>query len=208
MFDQGYFVALVLLDFSKALDIIDHLLLCRRLESRYGVSSSAVSFLSSHLSLRFQCVSSGRRLSDLLPVSVSVPQGSVLGPLVFSHFIDDLCGAVLTLNYHLYANDFQVYPRGSSCDISDCIHRLNVDLEAIFRWSIENGLSLNSGKTQAMIICRDRGRLPALLPAVLIDGRTVPYSVGVQNLGLTMDNRFSWRDRVNCVRRNVFFRIE
>jgi hypothetical protein len=77
--------------------------------------------------------------------------------------------------------------------------------EAIFRWSVENGLSLDSGKSQAMIICRDGGHLPALLPAVLIDGRTVPYSASLKNLGLTMDKRFSWHDQVNCVRRNVGF---
>jgi hypothetical protein len=81
---------------------------------------------------------------------------------------------VLTSNYHLYADNFQVYARDPPCDISDCIHRLNVDLEAIFRWSVENGLSLNSRKTQAMIMCRNRGRLLALLPAVLVDGRTAP----------------------------------
>jgi hypothetical protein len=80
-----------------------------------------------------------------------------------------------------------------------------LDLEAIFRWSVENGLSLNSGKTQAMIICRNRGQLPALLPAVLVDGRTVPFGANVKNLDLTMDNQFSWRDQANCVRRNVGF---
>jgi hypothetical protein len=80
-----------------------------------------------------------------------------------------------------------------------------VDVEAIFRWSVENDFSLNSGKTQAMIICRDRGRVPALLPAVLVDGRAVPYSGSVKNLGCTMDIRFSWRDQFNFVRRNVGF---
>jgi hypothetical protein len=74
------------------------------------------------------------------------------------------------------------------------------------RWSVENSFSLNSGKTQAMIICRDGGRLPALLlAAMLVAGHTVPYSASVKNLGLTMDNRFSWRNQVNCVRRNVGF---
>jgi hypothetical protein len=68
-----------------------------------------------------------------------------------------------------------------------------------FCWSVENGLSPNIGKTQAMIICRDRGRLPALLPAVLVDGHIVPYSASVRNLGLTMDNRFLWPDQVNYV---------
>jgi hypothetical protein len=118
---------------------------------------------------------SGGRLSDLFPVNVGIPQGSVLGSLLFSLFTDYICRAVLTSNYHLYADDFQVYTGGRLCDISDCIYRLNVDLEAIFHWSVENGLSLNSEKTQAMIICRDKGRMPALLPAVPIDGRTLPH---------------------------------
>jgi hypothetical protein len=85
MLDQGYFVALMLLDFFKAFDSIDHLLLCRKLESRYGFSSSTVSFLSSYLSLRFQCVSSGGRLSDLLPADLL--SASHRGPfLVRSYF--------------------------------------------------------------------------------------------------------------------------
>jgi hypothetical protein len=88
----------------------------------------------------------------------------------------------------LCADDFQVYAGGRPWDISDCIHRrLNVDLKAIFRWSVEKGLSLNSGKTQVMIMCRDKTRLPDLLPAVLVDGRTVLYSASVKNLALTID---------------------
>jgi hypothetical protein len=83
--------------------------------------------------------SSGGRLFDLFPVNVGIPQAGVRSwsaPI----FTDNLCRAVLTSNYHLYADDFQVLTGGRLCDISDCIHRLNVDLEAIFRWSVENGL--------------------------------------------------------------------
>jgi hypothetical protein len=74
-----------------------------------------------------------------------------------------------------------------------------VDIEAIFCWLVENGLS-RSEKTQAMIMCRDRGWLQAI-----VEGCTVPYSASVKNVGLTMDNRFSWRDQVNYFRRNVGF---
>jgi hypothetical protein len=98
--------------FSKTFDSIDHLLLYWKLENRYGFLFSVVSFSSSYLSLRFQCVSSGGRFSDLLPVNVGVPHGFFLGPISFSLFIDDLCGAVHTSNYHLYADDFQVYVGG------------------------------------------------------------------------------------------------
>jgi hypothetical protein len=77
---------------------------------------------------------------------------------------------------------------GRSCDVSDCFLRLNVVLEEIFRWSFEKGLRLNSGKTLVIITCRDRGWLPALLPAVLVVGHTVPYSVSVKTLVLRCNN--------------------
>jgi hypothetical protein len=127
----------------------------------------------------------------------------------FSMMISVGLSSHVELNYHLYADDIKVYAGGRSCDIFNCIYRLNVDLEAMFRWSVEKGLSPNSGTTQAMIICRDRGRLPALLPVVLVDGRTVPYSTSVKNLGLTMDNRFSWRyTRLIVLGGMLVFRIE
>jgi hypothetical protein len=144
------------------------------------VSSSAMPFLSLYLSLRFQCVSSGGRLSDLLPINVDVSQGSIFRQLLSFHF----------------SRSFTFY----WWSLWSCPH-VDLPFEAIFRWSVENGLSRNSGKTQAMIICRDRGRKPA----VLVDGRTVPYSASEKNLEITIDNRFSWRDQGNCVRRNVGF---
>jgi hypothetical protein len=80
--DQGLFVVLVLLDFSKAFDSVDHDLLCHKLERFFDFSSSAVGFIRSYLTKRSQCVSAGRVLSGFLPVLRCVPKGSALGPLL------------------------------------------------------------------------------------------------------------------------------
>jgi hypothetical protein len=85
----------------------------------------------------------------------TVPQGSVLGPLLFSLFINNLCSMVTSM-YHVYKDDFQMYADDIVDNFARCVERLDADLRRIHQWSLENGLIRNAGKTQAMIICRDR----------------------------------------------------
>jgi hypothetical protein len=73
--------------------------------------------------------------------------------------------------------------------MSQCIARLNDDLAAVQHWSMENGLLLNNAKTQAMIVCRDHGRLPSPVPSLRLGGCNIPYSSSLKNLGLIIDNR-------------------
>jgi hypothetical protein len=105
--DRGLFVVLVLLDFSKAFDSVDHDLLCHKLEHFFDFSSSAVGFIRSYLTERSQCVSAGKVLSGFLPVLRGVPQGSVLSPLFYAFY--DLCRVIRSSQYHIYADDFQFY---------------------------------------------------------------------------------------------------
>jgi hypothetical protein len=88
--------------------------------------------------------------SEFLLVDKGVPQGSVLGALLFSLFINDLC-AMVTSMYHVYADDFQIYAGDTVDNFACCVERLNADLRRIHQWSIEYGLTLNAGKTQAGI---------------------------------------------------------
>jgi ribonucleases P/MRP protein subunit RPP40 len=108
MLDQKMFAALLLLDFSKAFDSVDHKLLCRKFVRFFGFSSSAVRFLKYYLRRRFQRVFVNGVFSEFLPVDKGFPQGSVLVLLLFSLFINDLC-AVITSMYHVYADGFQIY---------------------------------------------------------------------------------------------------
>jgi hypothetical protein len=107
-------VILVLLDFSKAFDSVDHDLLCHKLERFFDFSSSAVGFIRSYLNERSQCVSAGEVLSGFLPVLRGVPQGTVLSPLLSTLFINDLCRVVQSSQYHIYADDISFMLRMTS----------------------------------------------------------------------------------------------
>jgi hypothetical protein len=108
MLDQKMVVALLLLDFSKTFDSVYHELLCRKLVRIFGFSSSAVRCLKSYLRRRSQCAFVSGVFSLFLPVDKGVPQGFVLGSMLFYLFINDLC-AMVTSMYHVYADDFQIY---------------------------------------------------------------------------------------------------
>jgi hypothetical protein len=92
------------------------------------------------------------KISDLVLVARGVVQCSVLGPLMFSLFINDIASRICHCWYHLYADDVQLYLSGDIGSISDCISRMNLEFESLHKWTIENGLSLNPRKIQASII--------------------------------------------------------
>jgi hypothetical protein len=125
---------------------------------------------------RTQCVSCNDAFSSFSPVSQDVPQGSVLGPLLFSLIINDIISSIYFSRYHIYADDLQIYLSGLMVYAGLVVERINSDLATISDWSLGNGLRLNSQKSQAMAICRRHPDF-LVLPAVIIDDAPFPYSV-------------------------------
>ncbi len=141
-FDSGRLSILILLDLSAAFDTIDHSILIIRLETVFGVSDSALKWFKSYLSDRKQFVVMGGCRSEVGVVYSGVPQGSVLGPLLFSISIFPLGQLLRTLglNFHYYADDTQIYIH-SKPDVNMPVSFLSQCFTGIKKWMFENVLS-------------------------------------------------------------------
>ena len=144
--------------------------------------------------------------STPLSTSSDAPQGSVLGPLLFSLFINDLPSALQFCKCHLYADDFVIYCSGSFKDINSIIEKINLNLTNVLRWASDNGLAVNASKTQAIWI-GSRGYKTKVnvlnTPPVLLDGKVIHLSDSLKVLGITIDNSFTWRDQSTLPPRKV-----
>jgi hypothetical protein len=125
---------------------------CSKLSSQFRFTTSAVSLIMSHLSDRRHCVRMDGALSAVLPKTSGIVHGSVFGPLLFSMFINGIVHQITSCRVHLYADDVQIYISCEPHRIENCIHNMNMDLDRIHQWSIENCLALNSKKSQALLV--------------------------------------------------------
>ena len=153
--DQAVFV--VLLDLSAAFDTIDHEILLRRLLVDFGISGVALQWMKSYLEGRSYCVKVGDTLSSVIGLLFGVPQGSLLGPILFILYIKALqkIAQKYGLLIQLYADDSQLYisfKPDSSLNLSDIKERISCCLNEIKRWMIDNVMKLNEDKTQLLII--------------------------------------------------------
>lgn len=189
--DLGGQVDVVYTDFSKAFDRIDHGLLISKLPS-FGFSEKFIQLLTSYLSGRRQFVEVRGCRSTLFDVSSGVPQGSVIGPLLFNVFIDDVT-FVLKNHCLLYADDMKVYSRIGT--LSDAL-ALQSDLDSLQQWCIHNGLHLNVSKCSAVSFTRSKS--PVLFD-YLISGVTLPRLNSVRDLGVVFDAGLTFNEHLTSI---------
>ena len=138
--DNGLVTASVFLDFSKAFDTVDHAVLLHKLKS-VGLDDDSLSWFHSYLTSRRQITSINDTLSSSLPVTVGVPQGRIVGPLLFIIYVNDMPNVIKHCTIILYADNTLLYY--SSTSANDIKKYLNEDLNLISQWLADNLLTLN-----------------------------------------------------------------
>ena len=130
----------------KAFDCANHKLILAKLKA-LGFKNSSLKWISSYLSGRSQQVVTDKGESSWINLLNGVPQGSILGPLLFTILVSDISNDIKFCKYHLYADDTQLYITGKVQDIRLLIENLNKDLNKIAQFSENNCLRLNEGKS-------------------------------------------------------------
>ena len=212
-FDQRRSVFLVLLDISAAFDTVDHVILLNRLESRFHISGVVLSWMKSYLTGWSSRVNIAGELSDPWVSDFGVPQGSVLGPILFSLYITPISDIInkYGLQYICYADDIQLFtsfdPRSLE-NINETLHQISLCIAEISTWMSSNYLQLNNNKTEFMAFCSSAHHLQYISDVQLkVNNQFIPLSPKITDLGVCIDNMFKLTSHVNQVVRNSNFHL-
>ena len=203
--DEKRISAVVLLDMSKAFDSRHHDLLLQKLET-LGVSLS-MQWFKSYLTNRYQYVRFQDAVSDLLPLKFGVPQGSILGPLLFTVYVNDLLCVPTHCKSVCYVDDCKLYLSFPSQDLEVAVSNLNEDLDNICRWCCQNSLLINSDKTKVLM-----GGVPQLLRQLppftisMLGREIVPVHVA-KDLGVYTDQYLNYNEHINKTVSSCFHKL-
>ena len=188
---QGKQIDLVLLDFSKAFDKVNHLKLLFKL-SQHGVKGNTLNWIRAFLLGRTQAVVLEGERSSEVPVTSGVPQGSVLGPLLFLLYINDLPQNIQS-QVRLFADDTAVYLTVSS--FKD-VNILQADLDTLQEWERTWDMEFNPGKCQVLQITRSK---QPLQPQYTLHGQVLESVDSAKYLGVTISQDLNWNNHINNI---------
>ena len=186
--DKGNYTGMVLLDLQKAFDTVDHCILINKLQA-LGFDTCSREWFRSYLTNRKQLVDNGGTLSPFRHVTCGVPQGSILGPLLFLVYVNDMCSAV-NCKLLLYADDSALIVPGK--DVKEIELKLTQELESISNWLNDNKLSLHLGKTESILFgTKKKLQSTSSQLNVTCGGTILSAKSTVKYLGVELDQHLS-----------------
>ena len=190
----------VFIDLSKAFDSVNHNILLEKLK-KLNMSASVMQWFKSYLSERSQSVKIEGNISKALPLNVGVPQGSILGPLLFIIYTSDLPLCIPpNCSLFMYADDSTI--TCSSSSVNEIENILNIVLARIHNWSVRNKLTINANKTKSMLIGSRQRVSNTDLNVSIADSPIVKVN-SCKCLGVIIDETLSWTAHVEYVKTKV-----
>ena len=183
---------MLFIDLSKAFDTINHKILIDKLEF-YGIRGIALNWFKSYISNRQQYVLYNGTASTRLFLTCGVPQGFILGPILYLLYVNDIVNVLPILHLILFVNDTNIFV--SHRDLPTIIRTLNVELKLLCNWFIVNRLSLNIDKTHFIVFngIMKKYNCDALLSQKLvIDGKPISQVRSTKFLGVSIDEHLTW----------------
>ncbi len=208
--DDNRAAFLIALDLSAAFDTIDHGILLHRLEHDFGIEGTVHKWFNSYKTGRQFRVSVRGKLSDKFGLNCGVPQGSVIGPSVFTMYFQHVACVIRRhgLNFHIYADDVQIYmffnpkvPGDAAC----AIFRLASCVEELRLWLANNMLKLNDSKTEFFISASPYNMKRLSNITIQIGSTEIIPSSTIKNLGVSFDTSMTMSDHVTSLCKSVNF---
>ena len=192
--DKNGTVSAIFMDLSKAFDTLNHTLLISKLGA-YGFRNDALLYMKSYLSERHQRVRINNTYSAWAKIITGVPQGSILGPLLFNIFVNDLFLFISTSSLSNYADDNTLYNFGFDAD--KVLETLVIDFETVKDWYFNNYMVLNAGKCHFMCLGKD-----SVHKYLTFNNIVMENTEEVKILGITIDNKLSFNSHIKtlCVK--------
>lgn len=198
--DNGKYVGSIYLDLRRAFDLVDHEILLYKLKL-YHFSESAISLFKSYLSNRMQVVQTDNIKSVNLKVLTGVPQGSILGPLLFILYINDLAFTCPSVDLDLYADDTTLYKSGY--DIPEIESHLQVSLDSISNWCKINNMLIHPSKSKCMLIGSKFKLRKVNALQLMINGSLLENVTSQKVLGILVENTLTWQKQIENVCQNL-----
>lgn len=185
----------VFIDLKKAFDTVSHTLLLQKLNN-IGIIDSAHRMFESYLSNRTQIVKIDKAQSSPQTITFGVPQGSILGPLMFIIYINGINNLGLSGNLTLYADDTCLFYFGSSMDY--IISKAQRDLDILVKWFKDNLLTINTSKT-CYVVFSAKNKVISNHSKLTINGEAIHKTTNEKYLGLCLDSGLTWKTHIQHI---------